>query len=390
MRIGIDTTGILAGGGLHHLSELLRTELDQRLNIELITVWGGNQTLSRLPKQPWLQHVYEPRLDLSPLHRFIWQKVKLPRLASSNCDILFVPGGSYVGLFHPFVSVSQNLLPFLAGERQRYGFSKAYLRLVLLEKVQSLTFRRAEGMIFLTESARRTVEGRTGPLKGKVATIPHGISELFRRGPMEQLPFNKFSLQRPFHWLYVSIVNTYKHQWHVAEAVGILRRQGIPLTLSFVGPAYPPALRRLNTVLRQVDPKKDFIAYNGAVPHEELRSYYHKMDGFIFASSCENMPLILLEAMASSLPIACSNRDPMPEVLGDAGLYFDPEQPSSLAEILLRLMKDHELRRWSAEKGYQRSKDYSWNRCANETFSFLSQVARDFPCSYMRNTPSFG
>ena len=55
----------------------------------------------------------------------------------------------------------------------------------------------------------------------------------------------------------------------------------------------------------------------------------------IFASSCESSSCVLIENMASGLPIACSNRGPMPEVLKDGGVYFDPEKP---IDILLDFM----------------------------------------------------
>ena len=93
---------------------------------------------------------------------------------------------------------------------------------------------------------------------------------------------------------------------------------------------------------------------------------------FIFASSCENLPIILLEAMASHLPIACSNRLPMPEVLGDTGVYFDPEDITSITNALRELLVSSELRKVKAKKAKERSIQYTWGRCANDTFEFLS------------------
>ena len=58
--------------------------------------------------------------------------------------------------------------------------------------------------------------------------------------------------------------------------------------------------------------------------------YILKSEIMILSSRFEGLPNILLEAMAASLPIACSNRGPMPEILKDAGIYFNPEQVSSI------------------------------------------------------------
>ncbi len=83
------------------------------------------------------------------------------------------------------------------------------------------------------------------------------------------------------------------------------------------------------------------------------------------------MPNILLEGMAAGLPIACSDRGPMPEVLGDAGVYFNPEDPASIAKAIRHLIESPELREQKAQAAFQRAQQYSWARCAEETFGFL-------------------
>ena len=161
----------------------------------------------------------------------------------------------------------------------------------------------------------------------------------------------------------------------MVEAVALLRERGVPVVLDLVGPAYPPALKRLNGVIDRLDNSRKWVHYHGAIPFNELHHRYAEADLGLFASSCENLPNILIETMAAGLPIACSNRGPMPEVLGDAGLYFDPEQPQQIADILLKLIESPDLRAELAVKSFQRVQQYSWQRCADETFSFLAHIA---------------
>ena len=156
----------------------------------------------------------------------------------------------------------------------------------------------------------------------------------------------------------------------------MLRREGLPVHLDLVGPAYPPALKRLQAALALLDPSGGFIRYRGPVPYSELPGVYHQADIGVFASSCENMPNILLEAMAAGLPIACSSRGPMPDVLGDAGAYFDPEQPAEIAEAVRSLIGDEGLRTKYARAAFQRSQTYSWERCAEETLAFVARIGR--------------
>ena len=168
----------------------------------------------------------------------------------------------------------------------------------------------------------------------------------------------------------------YKHQMEVAHAASSLREKGIPIEVSFIGASwgdYGPKFRRL---LYKLDPKREFLLWSGSEPFERLHEYYQDADAFVFASSCENLPNILIEAMASGLPIACSNRGPMPEVLGDAGIYFDPDIPDSIAKALHQLIVDSSLRASLSEQALIRANGYSWTRCASETFKFLAEVAK--------------
>ncbi len=230
--------------------------------------------------------------------------------------------------------------------------------------------------MFLSGYARAVV-ARTIGLDGRQPIIPHGVSERFRLAPRRQQPLGAYSFSRPFKLLYVSNVDVYKHQWHVVDAVGRLRQQGLPVALDLIGPAYPPALLRLRKAMRQADPDGAFIRYNGHVHSSELASHYHGADGLVFASSCENMPNILLEGMAAGLPIVCSARGPMPEILGDTGTYFDdPERPAEMARTLDEWLHDPDRRERHAWSAYERAREYSWERCAHDTFSYLTEVAR--------------
>ena len=377
LRIGIDLSNIRVGGGITHISEILKVTNPKVDGFSQINVWGGKDILRYLPaEKPWLHVVHEQMLDHSLPARSLWQRLKLPKLSREACDILFIPGGRIHNIQMPFVVMSQNLLPFQPEEIKRYGFSLINLKMKILRLSQRSCFTRACGIIYLTETALNIVDKSIGPLSGKSKIVPHGVSEKFFQIPKEQKPIAAFSNDDPLKLLYVSSIHLYKHQWHVVEAVASLRKQGVPIALDLVGPsAYHPAFRRLLKVIRNVDPTQSFIRYRGNIPYKEVHSYYHQADVFVFASSCENMPNILLEAMASGLPIACSNRGPMPEVMGNAGIYFDPERPAEIAEALRRLIEDPNLRAEKAALAFQRAKKFTWDRCARDTFEFIAQVA---------------
>lgn len=376
LTIGIDAANLRRGGGLTHLIELLAGAEPARQGISRVVIWAGSATLEALTDYLWLDKRHLPELDRGLLQRTWWQRFQLSRAArSAGCDLLFVPGGSYAGSFRPVVTMSRNLLPFEFGELWRYGWSWLSLKMLLLRWTQSRTFRHADGVIFLTRAARESVLHVTGPLGGECPIIPHGLNPRFRQSPRVQQPIDAYTSWRPYRVIYVSIIDQYKHQWWVVEALETLRLEGWPLALDLVGPAYPPAMARLNDAIARCDPRGEWVRYHGPVSYTELHYLYAQADLGLFASSCENMPNILLETMAAGLPVACSDRAPMPEVLGDAGVYFDPEQSADIARALREMIGSPALRAEKADASYTAALAFDWRHCADETFGFLARVA---------------
>jgi glycosyltransferase involved in cell wall biosynthesis len=378
LTIGIDAANLRRGGGITHLVELLRAANPAGSGVKRVVVWGGQATLNELDDRSWLVKRNTPALNKGLLQRSLWQRYGLSRAArEAGCDLLFVPGGNYVGNYYPVVTMSRNMLPFEWPELKRYGWSTFTLKLLLLRVSQSRSYRKVNGLIFLTEYARQAVLGVTGLLHTRTSTIPHGLNARFNQTPKRQYPIAHYDEANPYRILYVSIIDQYKHQWVVVEAVATLRQLGFPVVLDLVGPAYPPALKRLKEALERMDADRAWARYHGAIPFKDLHLRYAQADLGLFASSCENMPNILLETMASGLPLACSNRGPMPEVLAEGGVYFDPEDAADMARALHELIASPQLRAQLAQVSYQLAQQYSWQRCAEETFEFLAAVAQE-------------
>lgn len=376
MRIGIDATNLRRGGGLTHLKEILSQVSPKDIEIEGVTIWGGVDTLNLIDDAPWLTKLSPPPLNKGLILRTFWQIFYLKRaLCKNNCDILFSPGGSYIGSFKPSVTMSRNLLPFEFRELMRYGISLMTLKMLALRVIQSHSYRKASGVIFLTKYAITRVEAVSGKLSGKVKLIPHGLNSRFIFEPKKQKSISSYSALHPYKVIYVSTVDQYKHQWKVIEALFKLRQMGLPIVLHLVGPCYPKSFKRLKKTIQRYDSNGKWIFYRGEIPFAELHNLYSEADMGLFASSCENMPNILIEKMASGLPIACSNRGPMPDILRDGGLYFDPECPDNISNIVLELINSPNLRQELSNKSFQYSSEYSWSKCAKDTIFFLREMA---------------
>lgn len=376
LTIGIDAANLRSGGGMTHLVEVLAALQPSTLGIQRVVVWGSATLLAGMACHAWLDKRNPDSLEKGLMRRALWQRCRLSQVArAEGCDVLFVPGGSHVGNFHPVVVMSQSLLPFDEVERGRYGHTLFALKLLLLNLIQTHSFRKADGVIFLTEHAKEVVMKAVGHLRGRTSVIAHGVHPRFRHAVRPQPAAADRDDSRPFRILYVATVDMYKHQWHLVEAVHLLREKGVPVALDMIGGAYPPALARLNDALARFDPGRQWASYHGPVPHEALHEIYERADLMVCASSCEAFGLTLLESMAAGLPLVCSDKKPMSELVADAGVYFNPEQPADIARALLCVIESPFLREALSRAGIQRARAYSWQRCAQETFAFLAQVA---------------
>jgi glycosyltransferase involved in cell wall biosynthesis len=114
------------------------------------------------------------------------------------------------------------------------------------------------------------------------------------------------------------------------------------------------------------------------VPYGQLQTYYAKADLGIFASSCETFGIILLEKMATGLPIVCSKLSSMAEILQDGGLYFHPEKKDEIANAIEQYLLSPVLQSNKRTISYALAQEYSWEKCADQTFSFLRDIALSY------------
>jgi glycosyltransferase involved in cell wall biosynthesis len=158
------------------------------------------------------------------------------------------------------------------------------------------------------------------------------------------------------------------------KALNLIRKStGLNICLKLIGGGSRSyALKLKETILHEQ--LERYVTMIGNIKHGDLIKEYQSADIFVFASSCETFGITLLEAMGSRLPIACSNRTGLYDILKDAGLYFNPEDVRNISEIIEELILNIELRQKLGELAYAFAKHYTWERCALETFQYLKTV----------------
>ena len=371
--IGIDASRNRSGGAIAHLVGILSEGDPLSYGIREIHLWSYKSLLNVVPDRPWLIKHSPPALEKSIFRQLWWQRFSFPvEIELSGCNIVLNTDAGTISTVHPAVTMSRDMLSYEPGVIELFGFSKARLRLILLRYMQNRSLRAADGVIFLTRYAAKIIQQSCGILRS-VAYIPHGVGPAFKQAQRVSV-WPKLKEERSIRCLYVSNAELYKYQWVVIQAISSLRKRGHNLTLTLVGGGKGPAQKLIKDAIANFDPSGEFIEQLAFLPQQELPNHLAHADLFVFASSCENMPNTLVEAMAVGMPIACSNRGPMPEVLKYGGVYFDPKDADSISEAIEQIIKSSALRLAITKRAEELSQQYNWERCANETWTFLKDT----------------
>jgi len=118
------------------------------------------------------------------------------------------------------------------------------------------------------------------------------------------------------------------------------------------------------------------VTFTGHVPDPDLVVLYNAATMLVLPSLAEGFGLPAIEAMACGLPVVASRRGSVPEVLGGAGLLFDPTEPEDIRMAISRVLTDPSLRDRMKRAGLERARAFSWHTAAHQTVSLLEEVAR--------------
>ncbi len=321
-------------------------------------------------------HVLPGRL-IHPIPDIAWHQTALPAFcALRRYDALFLPAGNRrlpvwspcptVGTVHDFSALH------VAG---KYDAARVFY----IRKVLPALMRRLTHVLTVSECSRKDIVEYGGVPPDRVTVTPLAVDPtMFHprdRAVTADLLARECGMTRPFV-LYVSrIEHPGKNHVGLIRAFSILksRHKGLPHELVFAGPEWNGA----DEVHREAaaSPVAPDIRFLGSLSADLLTALYSTADLFVFPSLYEGFGLPVLEAMASGVPVACSNVSSIPEVAGDAAELFDPEDPDGIATVMERVLFDVSGRAARIRGGIARAGQFSWERTARMTRDALRQAA---------------
>jgi glycosyltransferase involved in cell wall biosynthesis len=176
-------------------------------------------------------------------------------------------------------------------------------------------------------------------------------------------------VDRPYLF-YVGERGGYKNFNHVIKAFSHspLLRDDFTLVCFGGGNFSPHERRRLASL--GIDHLVHYVSGSDSL----LAGYYKKARALVFPSLYEGFGLPPLEAMGLGCPVICSDRNPITEIVGEAGIYFDPEDVNNMQYILEKALYDDTLLEEMVKRGYQRSSTFSWDLTARQTLALYRSL----------------
>jgi len=228
---------------------------------------------------------------------------------------------------------------------------------------------RADHVICISESTRRDAIEILGLPPDKTSVIYLGFDLMNVAGVRVEEPM--FTARKPF-LLYVGNRGGYKNFLRLLEAYGTSPqlKAGYEL-ICFGGGGF---LADELEMMRTLGLDRGQVTQLGG-DDQQLAILYERASAFIFPSLYEGFGIPPLEAMSHDCPVVCSNTSSIPEVVGDAGEYFDPGDVDSMRAAIECIVGSESRRKALIEKGRARLRWFSWDRCAAETLDIYRKLA---------------
>ncbi|MDQ3187375.1 MAG: glycosyltransferase family 4 protein [Pseudomonadota bacterium] len=259
-------------------------------------------------------------------------------------------------------------------------FSNLRARLFWQVKMR-LAVRRADRLVTVSNDARRQIAAAFGRAEASITVVSEGPDPLFRPlagDPAGEAIRARYRLPaRAPLILYVGGISPHKNLQGLLRAAALMQRQDtapwhVVLVGDYLGDSFLGCYGELVALVRELQ-IGERVTFTGFVPDEDLLLLYNAATMLVLPSLGEGFGLPVVEAMACGLPVAASDRNSLPEVLGGAGLLFEPESDDAIAASMQRVLHEPGLAEALRDRGLQRAQAYSWDSGADS----LMQVFED-------------
>src|SRR3989344_1437131 len=299
---------------------------------------------------------------------FLWSQTFLPlelykrKAFGQNIQVFFSPA-HYVPRFCPIpVVVTIHDLSY-------FYYPDEFLKkdLYQLKNWTEYSIKKARTVIAVSNTTKKDIVKFYHTPDEKIDVVYNGGPP--RHSERSEKSLNRFKLTQQKYILFVGTLQPRKNVDVLLESFTLFRKGTPGFKLVLVGKKgwlYEHIFKRVE----DLGLKKDVI-FTGYLKDDQVSMLYKKAFCFVMPSLYEGFGIPLLESMSHGCPVISSFASSLPEIGGNACLYFDPKDPQELLEKLVILKNNQELRKDLIQKGKERTKLFSWQKCADQTLQVL-------------------
>jgi len=302
------------------------------------------------------------RLKVMPFPIF-WTQLRLSwEMLVHPPDVLLIPASAM-----PFIHPKKSLATIHDLAWKYYPETFNASTRWFLDWSTGFAARRAKTVIAVSEATKKDLVKFYGVPPDKVKVVHHGFDPAVLEDTAAKLPEGL----PDDYVLYLSTLQPRKNPQGLIDAFAEMKKAdpGLKTKLVLVGKLG----WKYGEILEKIKNNSEFVVYLNHIPDEQKNAVLKKARLMVLPSFYEGFGMTILEAFAAGIPVATGNLSSMPEVAGGAAEYFNPQSSESIKNAMLKVLNDSGRARELVSAGRARLSQFSWEKCAKETLSLISE-----------------
>lgn len=368
MIVGIDINILGRGGGVANYILQLLNNIKNLNDKNEYKLYYNSQKQINIPVYNQFFQITPSKLPTNLLE-YSWRYLRFPPVEwfTGQIDIFHSPAHSPVYAYCPPAK------KWVVTVHDLFTFKLNYAKKTQVQerRVLKIMEKKACRVIAVSQSTRDDLIEMVPGLASRTVVIHEGVDERFFSADDKTEIFKKYGIQSPYI-LYVGAADAHKN---LLRLVNVYKRLSdiFPHSLVLAG-KITERHRPVMELVKELN-LNDRVVFTNTVSTDDLPGIYKKADLFILPSLYEGFGLVLLEALACGTPVVASRISSIPEVVGDAGEFFDPYNEDNMYDVCRDVLSDFELRKKMRILGISRARQFSWRRMTEETLKVYEEVS---------------
>ena len=374
MSLAIDFVGTNIGSGtktynIYFCKVLQKTKIDENIYIFLSKNYYNE--IKFLKKNPKIKFIIKSNIFSNIFIRLFWMQFCLPfSLKMRGINKLFSPM-NICPIFNLFnIKIILGLhsnLPWIYFKFMPGNFIKKYIT----KKIMEFSIYRSNLIIIPSVFAKKEIQKKL-KLKKKIKVINHGVKIDNRENLNKK---EKFQFKNTKYFLSILSCVKYHNILNLLKAYkSLIKKKKINLKFIIVMQVLDKKyFNQISDFVLKNFKKKDLILINDLSFLNIIKLYDHSKF-YIFSSYCEVFGFTTLEAMSRNIPVLTSNKSALPEINGNAAIYFDPDNLKDIEYKIYKINNSKILRKKLIRRGKKHVRKFSWEQCVTKTLSCINSL----------------